>query len=114
MIVCDICYDGRGDVACFGECSLKICLVCFNQLLKINLAGDIEYSCPQCRCISRKNLDVNFTDFVNGNHNTLLKMISLLEDTVETNQVALLGLQWINWNDASLNPVHSAIQINHL
>ena len=110
MLVCDICYDGRGVVGCFGGCSLNICLDCFNRLLKINIVGDIEYSCPQCRCISRKNLDTHFTDFVNGSHTTLLKMISLLEDKVETNQVGMLDGQWINWNDASLNVEYSAIQ----
>lgn len=112
MIICDICYDTKAAVACFGECSLKICLDCFNKILKLNVVGDIEYCCPQCRITSIKNKDNHFSQFINSNNSTLIKIIQLLEKKVDSLQVLRVLTQWNSWNDASLNIQHDAIDWN--
>jgi len=103
MLVCDICYDHKVSVGCFGDCSFKICLDCFNKILKINIVGDVEYCCPQCRITSIKNKDNEFTDFINNNHSTLIKIVGLLEARANRLFAVHLMTQWNAWSDASIN-----------
>ena len=95
MNECNVCYTNVNNlVNCFGLCSFKVCLPCFNALLKMNVCRDIEYCCPMCRVTSIKNKDRRFTTFVNKNKSTLKKIVSLYE----TNN---LNTAWNGWNDIS-------------
>jgi hypothetical protein len=100
MNECNICFDRNAIVNCFGACSIKLCLNCFNTILKLNVCKDIEYVCPQCRVTSIKNKDRRFTTFVNKHKSTLKKIISLYETrTVDT--------AWNVWRqDISFNIYH--------
>ena len=79
MNECNICFDKNAIVNCFAKCSIKICLNCFNTMLKLNVCKDVEYVCPQCRITSVKNKDRKFTTFLNKNKSTLKRVISLYE-----------------------------------
>ena len=103
MLVCDVCYDNKQEVACFGNCSFNLCVDCFNKLLKLNIVGDIEFCCPQCRITSIKNKDNHFTTFINNNSSSLVTIVELLENKIERQQVFDLFNQWHAWNDLSLN-----------
>lgn len=95
MNECNVCYTNVNNVVnCFGSCTFKVCLPCFNALLKMNVCRDIEYCCPMCRVTSIKNKDRRFTTFVNKNKSTLKKIVSLYE----TNN---LNTAWNGWNDIS-------------
>ena len=91
MNECNICFDKPAVVNCFAKCSIKICLNCFNSILKLNVCKDIEFCCPQCRITSIKNKDRRFTTFVNTNKSTLKKIVSLYE----TNN---LNTAWLGFN----------------
>jgi hypothetical protein len=108
MLVCDVCYDNKPEVACFGNCSFNLCVTCFNKILKMNIVGDIEFCCPQCRITSIKNKDNHFTDFINHNLSTLITVTGLLEKKVDRLQVHTLFNQWHIWNDLSFNFVEWA------
>lgn len=80
MTECDVCYGSLNNVVnCFGECSIKLCLNCFNSILRMNVNKDITFCCPQCRVTSIKNIDTRFTNFINSNKSTLKKIVSLYE-----------------------------------
>ena len=79
MNECNICFDRNAIVNCFAKCSIKICLPCFNTMLKLNVNKDIEFCCPMCRMTSIKNRDRRFTNFLNKNKSTLKKIVSLYE-----------------------------------
>jgi hypothetical protein len=98
MNECNICFDRNAIVNCFAKCSIKLCLNCFNSILKLNVCKDIEYVCPQCRVTSIKNKDRRFTTFVNKNKSTLKKIISLYEPVLETNVSSQTSHGWDNWN----------------
>lgn len=103
MLVCDVCFDHKGVVGCFGDCTLSVCVECFNKILKQNIVGDIEYCCPQCRITSIKNKDNEFTDFINSNPSTLRTIVDLLEEQCNRLHVVNLMTQWHAWSDASRN-----------
>ena len=80
MTECNICYGSLNNVVnCFGACSIKLCLNCFNSILRMNVNKDITFCCPQCRVTSIKNIDTRFTNFINSNKSTLKKIVSLYE-----------------------------------
>ena len=91
MNECNICFDKPAVVNCFAKCSIKICLNCFNSILKLNVCKDVEFCCPQCRITSIKNRDKRFTTFVNKQKSTLKKIVSLYE----TNN---LNTAWLGFN----------------
>jgi hypothetical protein len=98
MNECNVCYTNSHNlVDCFGFCTFKVCLPCFNALLKINACRDIEYACPMCRITSVKNKDRRFTIFVNRNKSTLKKIVSLYE----TNHLNNAWHIWTNSHDIS-------------
>ena len=66
MVDCNICYnDISYGVTCFAKCDIVVCHYCFVKLLKLNISETIEYNCPQCRHISIKNKDKQFTKLKN-------------------------------------------------
>jgi hypothetical protein len=92
MNECNVCFDKPAVVNCFGLCSIKLCLNCFNTILKLNVCKDVEFCCPQCRLTSIKNKDRKFTTFLNKNKSTLLKIVSLYE----TNHINDAWNMWVN------------------
>jgi hypothetical protein len=92
MNECNVCFDKPAVVNCFAKCSIKLCLNCFNSILKLNVCKDIEYVCPQCRITSIKNKDRRFTTFLNSNKSILLKIVSLYE----TNHINDAWNMWVN------------------
>lgn len=108
MNECNICYTNINNVVnCFGACSIKVCLPCFNSMLKLNVCKDIEYVCPQCRVTSIKNKDRRFTTFVNTNKSTLKKIVSLYEDKT-------LSSAWNMWNNPITPDISYSIYHNEL
>lgn len=93
MNECNVCYGSVNRVVnCFGSCSFKVCVPCFNALLKMNACRDIEFCCPMCRITSIKNRDRRFTNFINSNKSTLKKIVSLYE----TNNLNRVWNLWMN------------------
>lgn len=93
MNECNICYTNVNNVVdCFGSCSIKICLPCFNAMLKLNVCSSIEFCCPMCRITSIKNRDTRFTTFLNKHKSTLKKIVSLYE----TNNLNRAWNAWVN------------------
>jgi hypothetical protein len=92
MNECNVCYDKPAVVNCFAKCSIKLCLNCFNSILKLNVCKDVEYVCPQCRITSIKNKDRKFTTFLNKNKSTLKRVITLYE----TNNLNTAWNMWVN------------------
>ena len=95
MKECCVCFNGyKNGVKCFGSCSLVICIGCFNKILKVNVVDDIEYSCPQCRNTSIKNLDRDFTKFLNNNKKCLKRIVILLEQRLEQKSKQSVDNTW--------------------
>ena len=95
MRECSVCFEGyKNGVKCFGSCSLVICIGCFNKILKVNVVDDIEYSCPQCRNTSIKNLDRNFTKFLYNNKKCLKRIVILLEQRLEQKSKQSVDNTW--------------------
>ena len=108
MNECNVCYTNINNVVnCFGSCSFKVCIHCFNALLKMNACRDIEYACPMCRVTSIKNKDRRFTTFVNSNKSTLKKIVSLYE----TNN---LNNSWHLWTNPITPDISYSIYDNQI
>ena len=108
MNECNICYTNINNVVnCFGACSIKLCLNCFNSMLKLNVCKDIEFCCPQCRLTSIKNKDTRFTTFVNSNKSTLKRIVSLYESRT-------LDTAWSMWNNPITPDISYSIYHNEL
>jgi hypothetical protein len=107
MNECNVCYDKPAVVNCFGSCSIKICLNCFNTMLKLNVCKDVEFCCPQCRLTSIKNKDRRFTTFLNSNKSTLKRVITLYE----TNN---LNTAWSTWVNPVIPDISYSIYHNEL
>ena len=108
MNECNICYTNINNVVnCFGSCNIKLCLSCFNSILKLNVCKDVEYVCPQCRITSIKNKDTRFTTFVNSNKSTLKRIVSLYESRT-------LDTAWSMWNNPITPDISYSIYHNEL
>ena len=95
MKECCVCFNGyKNGVRCFGSCNMELCLQCFNKILKVNVVDDIEYSCPQCRNTSIKNLDRNFTKFLYNNKKCLKRIVILLEQRLEQKSKQSVDNTW--------------------
>ena len=95
MKECCVCFNGyKNGVRCFGSCNMELCLQCFNSILKVNVVDDIEYSCPQCRNTSIKNLDRNFTKFLYNNKKCLKRIVILLEQRLEQKSKQSVDNTW--------------------
>jgi hypothetical protein len=95
MKECCVCFNGyKNGVRCFGSCNMELCLQCFNSILKVNVVDDIEYSCPQCRNTSIKNLDRNFTKFLYNNKKCLKRIVVLLEQRLEQKSKQSVDNTW--------------------
>ena len=99
MNECNVCFDKMAGVNCFAKCSIKLCLNCFNTMLKLNVCKDIEFCCPQCRSTSIKNKDKKFSRFLEKNKSTLKKIISLYEPVIQTNVSYQTSHRWHDWNE---------------
>ena len=99
MKECCVCFNGyKNGVRCFGSCNMELCLQCFNSILKVNVVDDIEYSCPQCRNTSIKNLDRNFTKFLYNNKKCLKRIVILLEQRLEQKSKNEVDNTWQQFN----------------
>ena len=99
MKECCVCFNGyKNGVRCFGSCNMELCLQCFNSILKVNVVDDIEYSCPQCRNTSIKNLDRNFTKFLYNNKKCLKRIVILLEQRLEQKSKQSVDNTWEQFN----------------
>ena len=108
MDECNICYTNINNVInCFGACSIKLCLNCFNSILRMNVNKDITFCCPQCRVTSIKNIDTRFTNFINSNKSTLKKIVSLYE----TNN---LDSAWNLWTNPNVPDISYSIYTNEI
>ena len=108
MNECNVCYTNINNVVnCFGKCSIKLCLNCFNSILKLNVNKDITFCCPQCRLTSIKNKDRRFTTFVNSNKSTLKKIVSLYESRT-------LDTAWNLWTNPIIPDISYSVYHNEL
>ena len=107
MNECNICFDRNAIVNCFAKCSIKICLPCFNTMLKLNVNKDIEFCCPQCRITSIKNRDTIFTNFLNKHKSTLKKIVSLYEHNN-------LNDAWNMWTNPIVPDISYSIYTNEI
>ena len=107
MKECCVCFNGyKNGVRCFGSCNMELCLQCFNSILKVNVVDDIEYSCPQCRNTSIKNLDRNFTKFLYNNKKCLKRIVILLEQCLEQKTRQSVDNTWIQYNNDIEQHIH--------
>ena len=108
MNECNVCYTNINNVVeCFGTCSIKLCLNCFNSILKLNEYKDITFCCPQCRLTSIKNKDTRFTTFLNKNKSTLKKIVSLYESRT-------LDTAWETWINNIIPDISYSVYHNDL
>ena len=108
MSECNICYTNINNVVeCFGKCSIKLCLNCFNSILKLNVNKDITFCCPQCRLTSIKNKDTRFTNFLNKHKSTLKRVVYLYE----TNN---LNTAWNLWTNPIIPDISYSVYTNEI
>lgn len=99
MKECCVCFSGyKHGVRCFGECNMELCIECFNKIIKLNAVDDIEYCCPQCRHKTIKNLDRNFTKFLNNNKKCLKRIVYLLEAKLDNQSKINMNHTWVQFN----------------
>ena len=108
MNECNVCYTNVNNVVnCFGPCNIKLCINCFNAMLKLNEYKDITFCCPQCRLTSIKNKDTRFTNFLNKHKSTLKKIVSLYEHNN-------INTAWNLWNNPIIPDISYSLYNNEL